>query len=283
MSRQPFSSSLSDAFDPYAALRGSTLPTAYYFLRNILVAGALAGGIVALYRNDMILELSRRVGQEQRYLEFEKFFLGSPGWGTPRSMLPVLAGTDETKPSEPVAPAVAAPFAAEPAPVQTTPPAATPVAPSRTETQTARAPAPTPVAAAAPAPVAAARAPVDPLAPVSLESLPLLGQSKPAAAPVAVNSPPPQTRAPAPAPAARSSTTTSGSKARAVSLDDSSPAAAPPRAAKPKPEPAAEPAPVAAKPEPKQPKGPKATDPRPNDNPLLGAIRSAVKARPAKE
>jgi hypothetical protein len=282
MSRQPFTSSLSDAFDPYAALRGSSLPTAYYFLRNVLIAGALAGGLVALYRNDVILELSRRVGQEQRYLEFEKFFLGSPGWGTPRSMVPVLAGAEDAQPTEiaqqgaatpsPAEPSVAAPAAAGPAPVETAAPLASPVqAPATAAPAPVSAPAPAPVAAAKPAP----STPVDPLAPVSLESLPLLGQSKPAAAPVAVAAPV------APPPATRSNTSNSGSKSRAlaVSLADQAPAPVP-RAAKPKPEPEPKPAPVAAKPE---PKGPKATDPRPSDNPLLGAIRSSVKARPAKD
>lgn len=300
MARQPFSSSISDTFDPYGAFRSmpvrSTLPTAYYFLRNILIAGALAGGIVALYRNDVFRDLARRAGQEERYLSYEKFFLGSPGWGTPRSMEPVLAGAAVAQPLE--ASAAATPTAdvaptatqalAAPAPIAET--ATTVAQPSQPVAAAA------PIAQPAPSPATKPAAPADPLAPVSLDSLPLLGGSRGrASAPVSVAAlpaaaPPPRaaapvSHAPPPAPASRAVASTSGSKTKAIAVSlDEEPSASPARApkAKPAPEPPPEPppAPVAAKPE---PKGPKTSDARPSDNPLLGAIRSAVRARPPKD
>jgi hypothetical protein len=96
--RMPFSSSMPEMFDPYAAIRPAYMrrpverPAAYYFLRTILIAGGIAGGLIALYRNDVLLELSRRVGQESRYFQLEQYLGMSPGWGTPRSMQEVLEG-----------------------------------------------------------------------------------------------------------------------------------------------------------------------------------------------
>jgi translation initiation factor IF-2 len=272
---------MSDVFDPYGAFAPSrpTLPTAYYFLRNVLLAGALAGGLFALYRNDVFLELAQKTGQEGRYLEFEKFFLGTPGWGTPRSMQPVLAGASDAKPAEPSIPVTPSAATPEPSPV-----AAAPAEPPEPRQKPLPAFVPAPVPAPAPAPVAAAPAQpgFDPLAPVSLESLPLLGKkSSSVPAPVSLNSLPPATSPPA---AQRSSTSATGSKSKglAASLEEPAPAAPARAKAKPEPAPAPEPrpAPVAAKPE---PKGPKTTDPHPNDNPLQAAIRSAVRARPPKD
>src|SRR5262245_59638561 len=130
--RNPFASSIPDIYDPYASVyssRAARLSTGYYFVRNLLIVGAVAGGLVALYRNDTFRELARRVGMEDKYLSAEKFLVGTPGWGTPRSMEPVLAQTVSVvegtavappaptgEPAPPIAEQPAAPVAAAPAP-----------------------------------------------------------------------------------------------------------------------------------------------------------------------
>src|SRR3954471_4134737 len=90
--RNPFASS--DLFDdPYGLVQSSRPArhsTGYYFIRNLLFVGAVGGGVVAAYRNDGFRDLARHAGLEQRYLDAEKFLVGTPGWGTPRSMEPVL-------------------------------------------------------------------------------------------------------------------------------------------------------------------------------------------------
>ena len=90
--RNPFASSIPDIYDAYAPHRygGATHSTGYYFVRNLLVVVGVCGGLVALYRNDVLRELAKRVGQEPRYLAAEQMLVGTPGWGTPRSMEPVL-------------------------------------------------------------------------------------------------------------------------------------------------------------------------------------------------
>ncbi len=307
--RNPFASSIPDIYDPYAMIQSRPrLSTGYYFVRSLLLVGAIAGGLVALYRNDVFRELARRAGQEPRYLAAESFLVGTPGWGTPRSMEPVLAET--SGPLTPAAPTVTPPVA-EPATVAEMPAAVAPVpeqtaaAPTAAPTPPPAAPepvaaavvarqeppAPPPAAAPAPAPAPPPK-PIDPLAPVSLDSLPVLTKSGTLSQPVAFNEPPsraaappaPVTRAAAPAPAARPAPAPvdrSRTKAIRVSLDEgSSPGAgrSATRAAAPPPE--AAPAPVARKPDP--PKA-KATAVHKNDNPLMAAVRSAVRARPAKE
>lgn len=276
--RMPFSSS--EMFDPYAAIRPAYLqrpierPTAYYFLRTLLIAGGIAGGLVALYRNDVLLELSRHVGQESRYFELERSFGVTPGWGTPRSMQPVLEGSQATAEQPVVAVAasersVAAP-SAEPAAV---------TAAAQSESPTRNVPVAVAIAtaaAASPADVPKAKSD-DALAPVSLDSLPVLPRG--GRAPVAEAAPVPAERTtPSRAP-------TSSSKPRAV-------------AASPEREPDAEPAPARSRkareveeapariakapkaaPAPERPK----TEPNPHDNPLTASIRAAVRARPAKE
>jgi hypothetical protein len=327
--RNPFASSIPDIYDAYApySYQSKRLSTGYYVVRNLLIVGALCGGFVALYRNDVLRDLARRVGQEPRYLAAEQFLVGTPGWGTPRSMEPVLADDGTAPAATPEAVTGVAPVAAPPAappeppvaaaPTAETPhaPAAAPIPPPPTETHApapvAAAPppvaAPPPAAAPAPAPAPAhapvAAAPIDPLAPVKFESLPLVGQQVPRAvsfndlptAHAAAPAPAPRSAAPAPvaarpAPArpAPSPAPRANGKAFKVSLDDA-PAShaatarsipAPSRAAPP-PEPKPEPAPGARKPAP--PPGPKATEARASDNPLLAAVRGAVRTRPAKE
>jgi hypothetical protein len=61
----------------------------------LMVVAALAGIAFVLYRNDVLLELSRDNGMETRYLRWEASVLGAPGWGTPRSVLPSVAFASE--------------------------------------------------------------------------------------------------------------------------------------------------------------------------------------------
>jgi hypothetical protein len=318
--RNPFASSIPDIYDPYGlaqSSRAARLPTAYYFIRNLLVVGAIAGGLVAAYRNDAIRELARRVGQEDRYLSAEKFLVGTPGWGTPRSMEPVLAETAavvEAPLAAPAAPTAetSQPAAAEPpsqpaaaAPAPEPPPAApaaVPEPPAAAPVVVAeRAPAavaPPPAAPpAAPEPPRAAAPPVDPMAPVSFDSLPTLAHGGAPKAAAFEQLPPTRAAAPAPVPVARAAAPAvsrpaaapvdhSRAKAIHVSLDEaptrgggrSIPAPRP--AAAPPPEPAPAPPPPAPK-----PSGPKynAAEAHRNDNPLMAAVRGAVRSRPPKE
>jgi len=323
--RNPFASSVPDFYDPYALVqtRRPRHSTGYYFLRNLLLVGAVAGGLVAAYRNDVFRDLAQKIGQEQRYLDAEKFLVGSPGWGTPRSMEPVLkqaadaetgsvvataptSGADDTAAAPPTTgtTANAAPIAEAPAaavPTQAAP-APEPVAAPR------RAPDPEPVAAAAPAPAPRpAAAPAAPphqagsrdLSPVSLDSLPVLNRgtpvqaaalapSRPTPAPAHVAVAAPVARTPVAAPAPRPAPVDrSHAKAIKVTLDEDEPAPAARSApfvrhnAAPPPEPP--PAPVAAKPEKPEPPKAKASDVHSGDNPLLAAVRGAVRSRPAKD
>jgi hypothetical protein len=297
--RNPFASSVPDLFDPYVtvqARRPARLSTGYYFVRNLLLIGAVAGGLVAAYRNDVFRDLARRVGQEQRYLQAETFLVGSPGWGTPRSMEPVLKQADAVTTLALAAATDAVVGAApSPAPVTTTPPpqpeplvappqpvAAAP-APSPEPAMAAPAPSPEPRPVASPA--------VDPLAPVSFDSLPVLNRG--AAVQAAALAPAPsRAAAPAPAPLAHSTPAPRSAaidhsrvKPMKVSLEETPEPThgrsvpLPTRAAAP-PAPRPAPPPVAAKPEP--PKA-KATDVHKDDNPLLAAVRGAVRSRPPKE
>jgi hypothetical protein len=68
---------------------------AHGFVWIAMVMAALAGIAFVLYRNDVLLELSRDNGMETRYLRWEASVLGAPGWGTPRSVLPSATFTSE--------------------------------------------------------------------------------------------------------------------------------------------------------------------------------------------
>jgi hypothetical protein len=251
-------SSLPEMFDPYASLHraGSyrPAPRGYYVVKQLLVWGSLLGGLVALYRNDVLRDLSRKIGQERRYLAAESLVVGSPGWGTPRSLEPVLGG----------APVVAAAVAPAASPVAASPVAASPVAASpvaaAVDAPTAAA-APVSAPPVAPVPASVAPAVVDPLKPVSFDSLPVATQDT-ADAPV-VNAPESRTKAPS-LPEARPAVVT---KSQQTKIER---APAPPKVAK-------------APPKPAEPQRPKATQARPTDNPLTAAIRGAVRARPASD
>jgi hypothetical protein len=280
--RNPFASSIPDIYDPYAMIqssRSARLSTGYYLVRNLLLVGAVAGGLVALYRNDVFRELARRAGQESRYLAVESSLVGTPGWGTPRSMEPVLAETGAV--SAPAAPTTEAPSPAEavaerPTGVATTSPvpertvaAAAPASPARVTPEPVAAAVVTQQAPAAPPPALAAPSrPIDPLAPVSLESLPVLPKAGSMSQPVSFGDLPTRGAAAPAAPVARAAAPAAPARpavARAVARPS-------------EPEPA--PAPVAKKPEPPKVK---TTDAHKNDNPLMAAVRSAVRARPPKE
>jgi hypothetical protein len=231
-------------------------PRGYYFVRQLLIVGALAGGLVALYRNDAFRDLSRRVGQEHRYLSLEQFLFGTPGWGTPRSMEPVLGNALPASPPPPPAePALAAaPVAAAPAPARPEPVQATETAKPATA-------APAEPGGLEPVPVSALSPSTDPLKPVSLDSLPLDGAGSRS---VSLDNPEPSSDS-----ASEPSRPAAPARAMKVSLDE-------PKAAKPVAKPAA-PA------KPPEPERPKVTQARPTDNPLTAAIRGAVRARPPKD
>jgi hypothetical protein len=278
--RNPFASS--DLFDdPYGLVQSSRPArhsTGYYFIRNLLFVGAVAGGVVAAYRNDVFRDLARHAGLEQRYLDAEKFLVGTPGWGTPRSMEPVL------NPGEATADAHAA-DAHTAATTDTSAPATTAAL-----TATAAATEP-PVAVTAQAPAAPAHV----AALANFHAVPALTQA-PAThsaaaepplhrtatpAPVAHAAPAPVAHASAPRPAPVDHTHV---KAIKVSLEEDAPAepatrhTAPTHAAPP-PE---APPPVATKPQKPEKPQPKATDAHDGDNPLLAAVRGAVRSRPPK-
>lgn len=309
--RNPFASSVPDFYDPYALVQTRRPPrhsTGYYFIRNLLLVGAVAGGLVAAYRNDVLRDLARKMGQEQRYLEAEKFLVGSPGWGTPRSMEPVLkqAADAETESLPLAAPASAADEKAAPLAtteatgnVEGTTDAALAPAPKQADAEPvapARASEPEPAAAAAPEPAPARKVSGRAVSPVSLDSLPVLNRGTPVESAALVSRPSPARAVAAPvartpvAAAPRPSPVEHGhAKAIKVTLDEDEPAPARTspfvrhEAARPAPPPEPAPAPVAAKPEKPEPPKAKASDVHSGDNPLLAAVRGAVRARPAKD
>jgi hypothetical protein len=295
--RNPFASS--ELFDDPYGLAASRRPvrhsTGYYFVRNLLLVGAVAGGIVAAYRNDVFRDLARQAGLEQRYLDAEKFLVGTPGWGTPRSMEPVLnaadtsaeahgvASTDTSTPATTTAALTATAAADTAAPGA----AATPPAPAPVTAPEPSSPAPTTLAVAGRGKGAAAT-------PVGVASLPVLTRGTPrpaeaeasprraalAAAPVTHAAPAPVTHASA----ARSAPVDHAhAKAIKVSLDEDAPAERPTRhaathaAAPPDP-----PAAVATKPQKPEKAELKAAEVHAGDNPLLAAVRGAVRSRPPK-
>jgi hypothetical protein len=245
--------SLPEMFDSYASLHRADVyrpaPRGYYVVRSLLIWGGAFGVLVGLYRNDVFRELSRKIGQESRYLAAESQLIGTPGWGTPRSMEPLLGGA-------------AAP-AAVPAPAPTVERTAPPSAPAVESPAPVAVPASPPKVVAAVAPAAPVAPPptteAEALVPVSLDSLPLAGGN--AAPPSSPAEPAPRAAAPAPAPAPNlKSVKPSPTEARA-----------PAKLAKAAPQ------------KPAAPPAPKATQARASDNPLTAAIRGAVRARPAND
>jgi hypothetical protein len=245
-------------FDPYASLHraGSyrPAPRGYYVIKQLLVWGTLLGGLVALYRNDVLRDLSRKIGQERRYLAAESLIVGSPGWGTPRSMEPVLSSAPVVAPAvAPMESPVAVPTAAPPIDAPKTASAPAAVAPVSTAVPVST--------AAVPAPVSALPSGVDPLKPVSFDSLPLARND--AADRVSPETPAPRAAtASLPAPRSAPAPKTQSSQLHRTPT--------PPKVAK-------------APPKPAEPPKPKATQARPTDNPLTAAIRGAVRARPASD
>lgn len=296
--RNPFASSdfLDDPYGLVQSRRPVRHSTGYYFIRNLLLVGAVAGGIVAAYRNDVFRDLARHAGLEQRYLDAEKFLVGTPGWGTPRSMEPVLnpaesasdvhaAATADTSSSATTA-ALTATAAATEAPAALT--AAPATAPAH-----ATSPAPSPAAQTSLA--LAGHSKSSTAAPVAFDSLPVLNRgvaprpapAEPAPRHAAVAPAPVAHAAPAPVAHAAASRPApvdhSHAKAIKVSLDEDAPAEPPARHAAPAhAAPPSEPAPVAAKPQKPEKPQLKATEAHDGDNPLLAAVRGAVRSRPPK-
>ncbi len=229
---------------------------AYLLAWSLVGVAGVAGTLFSLYRNDVLLAQARSRGVERQYLALERSLLGSPGWGTPRSMLSeseraalqasalsssVAASVGNSSPLPASAPQPAARIALHPAEH-------------------------TPSAMGATAPASAERATADGLKIVSLDALGTL-PAPAAVAPAApaaraargVTSEPPS----APQTAARP-VAASEPKPRVVAARNPTPAA---------PSPAARPAPAPP---------PAAPPPPVNDNPLKAAIRSAVVKESAK-
>jgi hypothetical protein len=52
----------------------------------LVFTAAVLGVLFVLYRNDLLLAAARNTDNEAAYLRWEKAVLGTPGWGTPRSV-----------------------------------------------------------------------------------------------------------------------------------------------------------------------------------------------------
>jgi hypothetical protein len=210
--QSPFPHSPFAGAAPYAASLRQQAPSGgrlsrigYVAAWALLGVASVAGLFLSLYRNDVLLAAARRGGWEPRYLALEARMLGTPGWGTPRSLsTQVDAATPESAIS--AAPAVAVVTPARAVPVAA---AARPIA--------------APVAASA----SPARATSDGVAIVSLDALATL---------------PVQAAARAPAPARRIAEETA--PARAVPAR-AAPVAPPPKAPAAKAPVAKAPAPAA--------------------------------------
>lgn len=237
----------------------------------LLGVAGLAGLGFSLYRNDVLLGMARSGGWETRYLALEARLLGTPGWGTPRSLSAKLqsATPERVEAASPRvgAPEAATPTVAERAEPRGAEPAAKAPEPAAANDTAAKAPEPTAPAAASNTGADAnpARATSDGVKIVSLDALATL----PAATP--------STPAAAPARAAASPVTRRSSENAAPSRAAAATPAPVAKAAVAK-APAAK-APVA---KPPAPKAAVAAAPAANDNPLKAAIRSAISKEQGK-
>lgn len=119
--------------------RGSRFSRAFYlFSWSVVGVAGVLGLLFSLYRNDVLLEQARRRGMEKPYLALERRLLGTPGWGTPRSLATSaeLLSASAVAPEASVALAVTSPAAAEskPASAAATDSAATPAAETKPAT-----------------------------------------------------------------------------------------------------------------------------------------------------
>lgn len=226
--------------------RGSRFSRAVYLFSWSLVGVAgVAGLLFSLYRNDVLFNEARRRGMEKPYLALEHRLLGTPGWGTPRSLLVAKELGNST------GAALTAPAA-----LTVTSPASAP-APSVVASQPAVA---REVEAKPSAPPASGGVTSEGVKITSLDALaPLPRGAGRAAAPV-THSPAPVTRSATPAHATRS-VEPKPAPARFAAASEPKPKAAPPpaKAAVPKPAPA-----------------PKAAPAPHDDNPLNAAIRGVI-------
>ncbi|HET9930633.1 MAG TPA: hypothetical protein VFQ35_08095 [Polyangiaceae bacterium] len=249
--------------------RGSRFSRAVYLFSWSLVGVAgVAGLLFSLYRNDVLFQEARRRGMERPYLALERRLLGTPGWGTPRSLLAPEALADSTAAAlgapvafggtaSPAATPAAAPspppsVASEPTASRTAEPKATPEPKATTESK------PTPE----PKPAAPTSGGVtsEGVKITSLDALaPLPRGASHAAAPV-THTAAPVARAAAPTrPAHVAESKPSPARFAAASEPKAKPAPPPAKAAVPKPAPA-----------------PKAAPPPRDDNPLNAAIRGVI-------
>jgi hypothetical protein len=225
--------------------RGSGLSrAAYLFSWSLIGVAAVAGCLYSLDRNDVLLKEARRRGLETPYLALERRLVGTPGWGTPRSLedasaLPSSGGAIQLA-SAPVS-----------SPVREQPSSA----PAREEKQPS-----------APSETATS----DGIKITSLESLAPVPAAPAARGTVPAVAAAPRSAAVRPARVAESKPSRAASVA--LASEPEKPAAKPKSVAAPAKaaEPAPKPAPVKAAPAPKPAPHPA------DDNPLKAAIRSAI-------
>lgn len=255
--RPPYSHSPFAASAPFAVPVGMGAPApgrlsrlGYVAAWALLGIAGIAGLCFSLYRNDVLLTAARQGGWEPRYLAMEARLLGTPGWGTPRSLSfelqaatpdpatgtgAVLApesgdGAAGVRAALPVAAPEPSPSVAPPA----SPAAASPARAASTPT---------------PSTPSTARATSDGVAIVSLDALATEKRAKPAAVAAAPAAP---AARPAPVRAAERSAAAPVAKAQPAVAAKAPVAKAPPSPARPAPPPPA------------------------NDSPLKAAIRSAI-------
>jgi hypothetical protein len=291
---------------PRAKPRASRVTRFFYGLAWLLISCCgIAGLVFSLYRNDVLLRLAQQSGMEERYLDLEHRLLGTPGWGTPRSLaaeLPLSAAllTSTGRAPQPSAePAPEGATLAEPSPADAaratsgaaaphaapnppaadaaaaTPRAVVPASPTAVNpggaARSAEAPSParSPAPLAAASPAAAPRSTPEGVAILSLDALPTEPTNPRVAQPRAPSQPvaPTQPRAPVAA-AAPARAINARSLAEAAPAPRRTPSAAPKAAPAPKL--------AAAPPKPAKAAPPKPAAPSTPDNPLKAAIRSAI-------
>ena len=223
---------------PASSPRGSSFSRgAYLFSWSLVGVAAVAGCLFSLDRNDVLLKEAQRRGLEAPYLALERKLVGTPGWGTPRS----VAGSEPADASGAVGVASAPAVVSEPTHSAFVQADANPVEAKPSE--------------AKPASATSERATSDGLKITSLDALAPLPAQAAAQRPAAAA---PRT---APARATRTVEPKPAVAARAVS-----------QAEKPAPQAAAQPKPAPVKAAP----APKPSPPPADDNPLKAAIRSAI-------
>ncbi len=236
--------------------RGSRFSrTVYLFSWSLVGVAGVAGLLFSLYRNDVLFNEARRRGMEKPYLALERKLVGTPGWGTPRSLLvsEELASSTGAALTAPAALAIAVPVAApSPAPAPVTAPSLAAASQPTAQHETEKKPS-TPAASGGVTSEGVKITSLDALAPLPRGASRAAAPVTHTVAPVTHTTSathPPRVAEPKPAPVAR-----------AAAVSEPKPKAAPPpvKAATLKAAPAPKPAPA----------------PR-DDNPLNAAIRGVI-------